>query len=58
MSNAGGTKDVLNENDYYNREIDKYMEGASLPRPLTGSAAVSLPIDYISTSDPKWVTCV
>lgn len=55
MSNASNYKEVLMENDYYNRETDKYMEGASLPRPLAGSAAVAVPIDYIATSDPKWV---
>lgn len=55
MSNASNYKEVLMENDYYNRETDKYMEGASLPRPLAGLAAVAVPIDHIATSDPKWV---
>lgn len=55
MSNSSGSKEVLNENDYYNRETDKYMEGAALPRPLAGASAVAVPIDYIATSDPKWV---
>ena len=55
ISNVSNYKEVLIENDYYNRETDKYMEGASLPRPLTGSAAVTIPIDNIATSDPKWV---
>ncbi|KFM77330.1 hypothetical protein X975_24827, partial [Stegodyphus mimosarum] len=54
MSSVSGSKEVLNENDHYNRENDKYFEGASLPSPLTGSAAIALPIDYIATSDPKW----
>ncbi|GFY40471.1 beta-scruin [Trichonephila inaurata madagascariensis] len=55
MSNASGAKEVLMENDYYNRESDRYAEGAPLPRPITGATATALPIDYIATSDPKWV---
>ncbi|XP_054714585.1 beta-scruin-like [Uloborus diversus] len=54
MTNASGSKEVLNENDFYDRENDRYMEGAPLPLPLTGAAAVPLPIDYVATSDPKW----
>ncbi|XP_042907619.1 beta-scruin isoform X2 [Parasteatoda tepidariorum] len=54
MNNVFNSKEVLNENDFYNREIDKFTEGASLPRPVTGAAAIALPIDYIATSDPKW----
>ncbi|GFS82723.1 beta-scruin [Nephila pilipes] len=55
MSNASGAKEVLMENDYYNRESDRYAEGAPLPRPVTGATATALPIDYVATSDPKWV---
>ncbi|GBN21800.1 hypothetical protein AVEN_116799-1, partial [Araneus ventricosus] len=54
MSNVSGSKEVLMENDFYNREKDSYSEGAPLPRPVTGAAATALPIDYIATSDPKW----
>ncbi|KAG8196566.1 hypothetical protein JTE90_003579 [Oedothorax gibbosus] len=54
ISNIPAGKEVLDENDCYNKESDKYSEGAPLPRPVTGAAAIALPIDYVGTSDPKW----